>query len=159
MLVNMNDILAPAKAGKYGVGFFNAVNVEMARAFISKTKFIENISTNEDARYLFYMGKIEAIQMNYSDAFSHLTNSYRKSPEKCGEGFKNTVNKLIIIVQLLMGEIPDIKSLMKSNQITDYTEFKPYLLMLKMQIKRIKETLRACLCMRKQSKQMFLLVK
>ena len=30
----MNEVLAPAKAGKYGVGFFNAVNVEMARAVI-----------------------------------------------------------------------------------------------------------------------------
>lgn len=30
----MNDILLPAKEGKYGVGFFNAVNVEMARAII-----------------------------------------------------------------------------------------------------------------------------
>lgn len=34
MLVNMNDILLPAKEGHYGVGFFNAVNVEMARAII-----------------------------------------------------------------------------------------------------------------------------
>lgn len=34
MLVNMNDILLPAKKGKYGVGFFNAVNIEMARAII-----------------------------------------------------------------------------------------------------------------------------
>lgn len=34
MLVNMNDVLLPAKAGGYGVGFFNAVNVEMARAII-----------------------------------------------------------------------------------------------------------------------------
>ena len=34
MLVNMNDILLPAKEGKYGVGFFNAVNNEMARAII-----------------------------------------------------------------------------------------------------------------------------
>ena len=34
MLVNMNDILLPAQEGKYGVGFFNAVNVEMARAII-----------------------------------------------------------------------------------------------------------------------------
>jgi len=34
MLVNMNDILIPAKEGKYGVGFFNAVNMEMARAII-----------------------------------------------------------------------------------------------------------------------------
>ena len=28
MLVNMNDVLLPAKKGGYGVGFFNAVNVE-----------------------------------------------------------------------------------------------------------------------------------
>ena len=34
MLVTMNDILLPAKKGGYGVGFFNAVNVEMARAII-----------------------------------------------------------------------------------------------------------------------------
>lgn len=34
MLVNMNEILAKAREGKYGVGFFNAVNVEMARAVI-----------------------------------------------------------------------------------------------------------------------------
>ena len=34
MLVTMNDILLPAKENGYGVGFFNAVNVEMARAVI-----------------------------------------------------------------------------------------------------------------------------
>lgn len=34
MLVTMNDILLDAKKGGYGVGFFNAVNVEMARAII-----------------------------------------------------------------------------------------------------------------------------
>ncbi|MDE6212869.1 MAG: class II fructose-bisphosphate aldolase [Lachnospiraceae bacterium] len=34
MLVNMKEILAEAKKGGYGVGFFNAVNVEMARAII-----------------------------------------------------------------------------------------------------------------------------
>ena len=34
MLVNMNDVLLPAKEGRYGIGFFNAVNVEMARAVI-----------------------------------------------------------------------------------------------------------------------------
>lgn len=34
MLVTMNDLLIPAKKKGYGVGFFNAVNVEMARAVI-----------------------------------------------------------------------------------------------------------------------------
>lgn len=34
MLVNMNEILSDAKKNSYAVGFFNAVNVEMARAVI-----------------------------------------------------------------------------------------------------------------------------
>lgn len=34
MLVNLNDVLLPARKGRYGVGLFNAVNVEMARAII-----------------------------------------------------------------------------------------------------------------------------
>ena len=111
--------------------YLNNKNIEMARSFISKTKYTENISTYEDARYLFYIGKIEAIQMNYSDSYAHLSSSFRKAPEKTGQGFKDLVNKYLILVQLLMGEIPDIKSLMKSNRVVDYEEFKPYLLMLK----------------------------
>ena len=34
MLVNMNAVLQPARKGAYGVGFFNALNLEMARAVI-----------------------------------------------------------------------------------------------------------------------------
>ena len=111
--------------------YLNNKNIDMARSFISKTKFTENISTYEDSRYLFYIGKIEAIQMNYSESYTHLSNSFRKAPEKTGDGFKNLVNKYLILVQLLMGEIPDIKSLMKSNRVVDFEEFQPYLLMLK----------------------------
>lgn len=38
MLVNMNEILSKAKEEGYGVGFFNAVNVEMARAIIESAE-------------------------------------------------------------------------------------------------------------------------
>ncbi len=41
MLVNMNDILLPARKGGYGVGFFNAVNVEMARAVIETAQELQ----------------------------------------------------------------------------------------------------------------------
>ena len=34
MLVNMDQVLLPAKKGHYGVGLFNAVNVEMARGIL-----------------------------------------------------------------------------------------------------------------------------
>lgn len=35
MLVNMNDVLIPAKRGKYAVGLFNAVNLELARGILA----------------------------------------------------------------------------------------------------------------------------
>lgn len=35
MLVNMNDVLYSAKKGKYAVGLFNAVNLELARGIIA----------------------------------------------------------------------------------------------------------------------------
>lgn len=41
MLVNMNDVLHPAKEGGYAVGFFNAINVEMARAVIETAEEME----------------------------------------------------------------------------------------------------------------------
>ena len=31
MLVNLNDVLVPARKGKYAVGLFNTVNLELAR--------------------------------------------------------------------------------------------------------------------------------
>ncbi len=35
MLVNLNDVLRPAKQGKYAVGLFNAVSIELARGIIT----------------------------------------------------------------------------------------------------------------------------
>lgn len=37
----MNDVLLPAKKGGYGVGFFNAVNIEMARAVIETAEELQ----------------------------------------------------------------------------------------------------------------------
>jgi 26S proteasome regulatory subunit N3 len=84
--------------------------VEQARNFLSKVKFHENVSTHEDSRYLFYLGRIDSIQMNYSDAFKNLTNSLRKAPEKTADGFKIIVQKLLIIVEMLMGDVPDLST-------------------------------------------------
>lgn len=95
--------------------YLNSNAVEQARNFLSKVKFHENISTHEDARYLFYLGRINAIQMNYSEAFKNLTNSLRKAPEKTAEGFKIIVQKLLIIVEMLMGDVPDLSSFYSCN--------------------------------------------
>lgn len=42
MLVNMSEILTKAKKEGYGVGFFNAVNVEMARAIIETAEALNS---------------------------------------------------------------------------------------------------------------------
>ena len=42
MLVNMNSVLYPAQKNGYGVGFFNAVNVEMARAVIETAEVLRS---------------------------------------------------------------------------------------------------------------------
>ena len=50
MLVNMNDILIPARRERYGVGLFNAVNTELARGIFAaaeKTKMPVIVGTAE----------------------------------------------------------------------------------------------------------------
>ena len=102
---------------------------DQARNFISKTKYYENVSTNEDARYFFYLGTINSVQMNYTEAFINLTNSLRKAPEKCAADFKSNVQKLLIIVELLMGEVPDISKVITTAN--NLKALKPYFELIK----------------------------
>ena len=97
---------------------------ELARNFLSKIRYPENISMYQDARYLYYLGRINTVQMNYSEAYKNLSNCLRKAPDN-NEGFRIHVEKLMIIVELLMGEIPDLTKYHKLQQIT------PYLILLK----------------------------
>eukprot|EP00340_Litonotus_pictus_P012107 CAMPEP_0170537548 /NCGR_PEP_ID=MMETSP0209-20121228/102780_1 /TAXON_ID=665100 ORGANISM="Litonotus pictus, Strain P1" /NCGR_SAMPLE_ID=MMETSP0209 /ASSEMBLY_ACC=CAM_ASM_000301 /LENGTH=294 /DNA_ID=CAMNT_0010839067 /DNA_START=721 /DNA_END=1605 /DNA_ORIENTATION=+ len=92
---------------------------EQARNFLSKSKYIENVSVHEDSRYLYYLGRINCVNMNYSEAFSNLTNCLRKAPEG-SPGFIATVEKLQMIVELLMGEIPDLSKYNKLFQVGPY---------------------------------------
>jgi len=52
-------------------------------------------------------GRIKAIQLEYSEARRTMTNALRKAPQHTAVGFKQTVHKLLIVVELLLGEIPD----------------------------------------------------
>lgn len=83
---------------------------DVAVKFISKTSFPENLSSNAQyARYLFYIGKILAIQLDYSEAHSKITQAIRKAPQnsQSAKGFKLAATKMEIVVELLMGDIPD----------------------------------------------------
>lgn len=81
---------------------------DQADKLVSKTEFKEEFaSSNEQARYYYYYGRIRAVQLNYGDAFTYLTQALRKAPQSTARGFRAAVQKLMCIVQLLMGDIPE----------------------------------------------------
>lgn len=61
MLVNMNDVLIPAKKGKYGVGLFNACNLELARGIIEAAEETKSPVIFGTAEVLFPYGPMEMI--------------------------------------------------------------------------------------------------
>ncbi|EMR08439.1 hypothetical protein PNEG_03271 [Pneumocystis murina B123] len=79
-----------------------------ADRLVSKINFPEFATNNLIARYLYYLGRIRAIQLDYTSAHSHLTNAIRKAPQGAkAAGFLQAAHKLNIIVDLLMGGIPE----------------------------------------------------
>ncbi|KAF0696022.1 Aste57867_13185 [Aphanomyces stellatus] len=80
---------------------------DQAYKLVSKTTFPEAVSNNQFVRYLYYVGKIHAVQLDYTDSYTKLMQSIRKAPQNTAVGFRRTVYKLAIIVQLLMGEVPE----------------------------------------------------
>jgi len=70
------------------------------------------------------MGRIQAVQLEYSDAYQRLMMASRKAPQDIAQGFTIVINKLAVIVQLLMGEIPERRIF---NQIETREALKPYL--------------------------------
>ncbi|VDO82590.1 unnamed protein product [Schistosoma curassoni] len=53
------------------------------------------------------LGRIKAIQLDYSSAHEHLVSALRKAPQHTAIGFKQTLHKLNTVVELLLGEQPD----------------------------------------------------
>lgn len=94
---------------------------EQARSFLVKTSFPEQASNNQYARYLYYLGRIKAIQLEYSEAQARLIQALRKGPEVGAKAFRAQVLKLQVIVELLMGDIPN-------RQIFSNPDFKASLL-------------------------------
>jgi len=83
---------------------------DQADKLVSKSTFPESASNNDWARYLYYIGLIKAIQLDYSEAHKNLMNAVRKAPQNVAIGFKQHVHRLAIVVQLLLGEIPERKT-------------------------------------------------
>lgn len=98
---------------------------EQADKLIAKAKFPEGAGNPQLARWLYYVGRIRAIQLNYTEAHTLLQQAIRRAPNATvAPGFLQTVrsqksklrtradivmqvHKLFITVELLMGEIPE----------------------------------------------------
>ena len=61
MLVNMNEVLRPAKANKYAVGLFNAVNLELARGIIAAAESSRSPVIMGTAEVLLPYGPLEEV--------------------------------------------------------------------------------------------------
>eukprot|EP00929_Paragymnodinium_shiwhaense_P101203 TRINITY_DN640_c0_g1_i2.p1 TRINITY_DN640_c0_g1~~TRINITY_DN640_c0_g1_i2.p1 ORF type:complete len:512 (-),score=176.50 TRINITY_DN640_c0_g1_i2:250-1785(-) len=90
---------------------------EQALKLVLKTSFPETRSNAQFARYLLYIGQIKAVQLEYSDAHSKLMQAIRKSPQTptVALGFKLAAYKLVVIVELLMGGIPERGTFMQKE--------------------------------------------
>ncbi|GAA5907659.1 proteasome regulatory particle lid subunit RPN3 [Sporobolomyces salmoneus] len=83
---------------------------EQADRLVSKTSFPESTAQNSQlARWYYYVGRIRAIQLDYSAANASLLQAIRRAPSdlKAAPGFFQHAYKLSVVVELLMGEIPE----------------------------------------------------
>lgn len=81
---------------------------DQADKLVSKTTFPASASNPQFARYHYYLGRIKAVQLNYTEAHTNLRQAIRRAPPaKTAPGFYQAVHKLSAVVELLMGDIPD----------------------------------------------------
>ena len=98
---------------------------EQAEKLRSKATLPASRSNQQQCRYLYYLGRIRAIQLEYSEAKECLQVAQRKAP-KSARGFTLELSKWITVVRLLLGEIPDKKDLTSGGAVTA-AALRPYL--------------------------------
>ncbi|CEH16824.1 26S proteasome regulatory complex, subunit RPN3/PSMD3 [Ceraceosorus bombacis] len=110
---------------------------DQADKLVARAPFPRSKAGNgQVARYEYYVGRIRAVQLNYSEAHTHLQQAIRRAPAavqpagankgaadkekadgplaaKFGKpsvpaaGFLQTAHKFLVVVELLMGDIPE----------------------------------------------------
>lgn len=85
-------------------------DISQASNLVEKTDFPESAGNALVARYYFYLAKINAIQLDYSSAHEYVIAAIRKAPQTTlANGFLQSATKLSIVIELLMGDIPELK--------------------------------------------------
>ncbi|KAI0566765.1 Proteasome component PCI [Gracilaria domingensis] len=97
---------------------------DQADKLLSRTSFPETRSNNQLARYLYYTGRVKAVQLDYSEALWNLQQALRKATQTSGLGFRISAQKFVIIVQLLTGEVPS-RDVFRQSQMQ--SALRPYL--------------------------------
>ena len=88
--------------------YLSTADISQADLLVAHNQFPLTASNNQVARYLYYLGRIRAVQLSYSEAQAHLTSATRKAPStKAAAGFYQASMKLLVVVELLMGDIPN----------------------------------------------------
>ncbi|THH08392.1 hypothetical protein EW146_g9007 [Bondarzewia mesenterica] len=81
---------------------------DQADMLVSKTTFPPSAGNPQYARYHYYIGRIKAVQLNYTAAHTNLQQAIRRAPPaKTAPGFYQAIHKLFVVVELLMGDIPE----------------------------------------------------
>ncbi|KAG2501927.1 hypothetical protein HYH03_000425 [Edaphochlamys debaryana] len=80
---------------------------DQAEKFRSKAQKSDQFRSGQQyCRYLYYLGRIRTIQLEYTEAKDCLQQALRRAPT-IAHGFRITASKWLILVRLLLGEIPD----------------------------------------------------
>ena len=88
--------------------YLSTSHISQADLLVAHSQFPPAASNNQIARYLYYLSRIRAIQLSYTEAHEHLVGATRKSPTSSSAGgFYQASTKLLIVVELLMGDIPE----------------------------------------------------
>ncbi|KAF3992423.1 hypothetical protein FT663_00703 [Candidozyma haemuli var. vulneris] len=84
--------------------------ISQASNLCEKVVFPPNAANALTARYYYYLSRINTIQLDYSQAHECVVAAIRKAPQtQLATGFLQAATKLNIIIELLMGDIPELK--------------------------------------------------
>ncbi|KAF9236654.1 PCI domain-containing protein [Melanogaster broomeanus] len=73
---------------------------DQADKLVSKTTFPTSASNPQFARYHYFLGRIKAVQLNYTAAHMNLQQAIRRAPPaKTAPGFYQAVHKLFVVVE------------------------------------------------------------
>jgi len=88
--------------------YISTSDIGQADALVAQVEFPQTAPNNQVARYMYYLGRIRAIQQDYTAAHVNLTSATRKAPtSNVAVGFYQASMKFLVVVELLMGDIPE----------------------------------------------------